>query len=237
MIPIKKKKKGKKDYKCDFCGKSLTQAGSLKKHIHTIHAGHKNYDCAFCSKSFYQAGDLKRHMHTVHYGHKDNKCEYCGVSYSRKHNLKKHIHKIHKIHNDYNSGPRKLERHINTVGHIYKRMPEIHSQKIITKRIAYECDYCEKNFETQIQLRNHVIKECKKGGSDKDDVHEGNKKYEFEFCHTLPFPAGHLKRRIHTGKKENNCESSDKLFYQSSNLKIHINTVHKGHKDYKCDLC
>ena len=29
MIPIKKKKKGKKDYKCDFCGKSLTQAGSL----------------------------------------------------------------------------------------------------------------------------------------------------------------------------------------------------------------
>ena len=218
MIPIKKKKKGKKDYKCDFCGKSLTQAGSLKKHIHTIHAGHKNYDCAFCSKSFYQAGDLKRHMHTVHYGHKDNKCEYCGVSYSRKHNLKKHIHKIHKIHNDYNSGPRKLERHINTVGHIYKRMPEIHSQK---------CDYCEKNFETQIQLRNHVIKECKKGGSDKDDVHEGNKKYEFE---------GHLKRRIHSEEKSNKCKQCDYASSQAGNLRTHLKS-HSGEKANKCNLC
>ena len=31
------------DLKCESCGKSFSQAGDLKKHIHTIHEGHKNY--------------------------------------------------------------------------------------------------------------------------------------------------------------------------------------------------
>ena len=51
---------------CESCGKSFSEAGSLKKHIHTIHEGHKGYKCESCGKSFSQAGDLKRHIHTIH---------------------------------------------------------------------------------------------------------------------------------------------------------------------------
>ena len=62
-------------YCCDSCGKSFSGAGSLKRHIHTIHEGHKEHKCYSCDKSFSQAGTLKKHMHTIHEGQKDYKCE------------------------------------------------------------------------------------------------------------------------------------------------------------------
>ena len=69
---------GHKDYKCESCGKSFSQAIYLKKHIHTVHEGHKDYNCESCGKSFSYENILKRHTHTTHEGYKDNKCEYCG---------------------------------------------------------------------------------------------------------------------------------------------------------------
>ena len=33
------------------------------------------------------------------------------------------------------------------------------------------------------------------------------------------------------------CEYCGKLFSKASKLKIHIHTVHEGHKDYKCEPC
>ena len=76
-------RKLRKDYKCESCGKSLSTAQNLKKHIHILHeAGHKNHKCESCGNSFFQAGDLKRHILTVHEGHKDYKCESCGKSFS-----------------------------------------------------------------------------------------------------------------------------------------------------------
>ena len=53
---------GHKDYKCESCGKSFSQATTLKKHILTVHEGHKDYKCEFCGKSFSQAGNLKKHI-------------------------------------------------------------------------------------------------------------------------------------------------------------------------------
>ena len=90
---------GHKDYKCECCGKSFSEAKSLKKHIHTIHEGHRYKKCESCGKSFYDAGYLKKHIHTFHEGNKDHKCVSCGRSSAQAGSLKKHIYAIHKGHN------------------------------------------------------------------------------------------------------------------------------------------
>ena len=72
---------GQKDCKCQACGKSYSQPGNLKRHMHTIHEGHKHHKCESCGKSFSRTVNLKRHIsivHETHEGHKDHKCEYCG---------------------------------------------------------------------------------------------------------------------------------------------------------------
>ena len=52
--------------KCDSCGKSFTETGSLKKHIKTIHKGKKVFKCDTCGKSFNTASYLNKHINNVH---------------------------------------------------------------------------------------------------------------------------------------------------------------------------
>ena len=63
----------------------------MKRHIHTIHESHKDYRCESCGKSFTQVGSLNKHIHTVHEGHKDHKCESCDKSFIDARTLKNHI--------------------------------------------------------------------------------------------------------------------------------------------------
>ena len=52
--------------------------------------------------------------------------------------------------------------------------------------------------------------------------------------------TGDLKRHIntvHNGQKDHKCDSCGKLFSKPCNLKIHISTVHNCQKDHKCDSC
>ena len=42
---------------------------------------------------------------------------------------------------------------------------------------------------------------------------------------------------VHNGQKDHKCESGGKSFSRAENLKRHIHTVHYGHKDYKCESC
>ena len=77
-------------FRCKYCSKTLTQKGNLNKHIHTIHNGHKDYNCNACGKSFSQAS-LKKHIQSVHQGHKNHKCESCGKSFSEAGHLKRSI--------------------------------------------------------------------------------------------------------------------------------------------------
>ena len=59
---IKIMQKGKVNHKCNSCGKSFTQSGSLNLHIKTVHEGQRSYKCDSCGKSFAKSGNLKRHI-------------------------------------------------------------------------------------------------------------------------------------------------------------------------------
>ena len=63
---------GHKDYKCKSCGKSFSQARTLKNHIQIIHEGHKDHKCDSCGKSNFQTGHLKKNFNIIHEDYKWN---------------------------------------------------------------------------------------------------------------------------------------------------------------------
>ena len=65
-----------------ICCQEKKMAKNLKKHINTIHLGHKDYKCEFCGKSFSEAGSFKRHIQNKHDLCKDKKCDICSKSFS-----------------------------------------------------------------------------------------------------------------------------------------------------------
>ena len=46
--------------------------GDLKKHIHTVHEGKKDYKCESCGKSFSKRNYLDKHICTNHDRHKNH---------------------------------------------------------------------------------------------------------------------------------------------------------------------
>ena len=61
----------------------------LGRNTFTVHEGHT---CVSCGKSFSEAGTLKRHILIIQEGHNDHKCEYLGKSFPGSATLKNHIH-------------------------------------------------------------------------------------------------------------------------------------------------
>ena len=53
--------------------KSFTQAGTLRRHIKTVHEGIKNYRCNYCGNCFTRADSLELHVKTIHDGQRLSK--------------------------------------------------------------------------------------------------------------------------------------------------------------------
>ena len=53
-------------YKCNYCAKSYTESGNLKRHIKTVHLGQSNYKCDSLGKSFTTSEYLKTYIKTIH---------------------------------------------------------------------------------------------------------------------------------------------------------------------------
>ena len=92
---------GKKDYKCEYCGKEYTDKKHLVVHIKRIHDNFTGDEqCNQCGKLYFSKQVLKEHIRNMH--NKDQnpklKCDYCQKSYTQKSYFKIHQRTIHGIH-------------------------------------------------------------------------------------------------------------------------------------------
>ena len=80
-----------KEWECDLCNKSFTQAGNLKRHKRIVHEGRKGYECDICKKTYREVQSLKVHIKCVHEGIREYQCAFCDKLCSTKSSLKTHV--------------------------------------------------------------------------------------------------------------------------------------------------
>ena len=106
----------RKEYKCDHCGKILSDKYVLEKHLKNHSDSRKKYPCDICGKDYSDKNVLKKHKAFVHNGvtklqtcsickdqfkylehhmkvHSQNitfSCDTCGKSFRRKNTLNTH---------------------------------------------------------------------------------------------------------------------------------------------------
>ncbi|KAJ8278381.1 hypothetical protein GJAV_G00087000 [Gymnothorax javanicus] len=182
-----------KRYKCDECGKSLTQNNALR-HM-KIHTGEKPYKCDQCEKSFSRNCHLKDHR-GIHTGKKIQrerkkkpfKCDHCGKYYFGQSRFIEH----QRIH----TGEKPFKCDQCGMCYAAKSVFKGH-QKIHTGERPYKCNQCEKCFLRRSHLKVH------------QRIHAGEKPYICDQCKKSFRRKDHLKshQKIHAGKVNKNVIS------------------------------
>ena len=55
-----------KPHACPRCAAAFTQAGTLTRHVQTVHEKRRNHVCPHCPAALWQAGELKIHVRRKH---------------------------------------------------------------------------------------------------------------------------------------------------------------------------
>ncbi|XP_070542021.1 zinc finger protein 391-like [Ptychodera flava] len=93
--------------------------------------------------------------------------------------------------------------------------------------IVYQCVYCNKVFETKVQLDRH-----------EQDYHHEDRPFICAECGETFKKLGNLKshQKVHSGLKPYRCDVCGRMFARSSHLKGHRYT-HEKESPYKCQIC
>ncbi|KAH9499415.1 hypothetical protein Btru_003405, partial [Bulinus truncatus] len=86
--------KTKKDIICDICGKVFKRMDNLNRHK-ISHTGVKSHKCDHCGLSFTEKGSLTRHIKAQHDQLRPHSCHLCGRNFTRKTLVRKHIERCH----------------------------------------------------------------------------------------------------------------------------------------------
>lgn len=182
-----KRNNKKKDilYVCEQCGKEFSDKDWLDIHIENSHSSVKMYHCDFpnCNykTKFRCVADDHRQRH---FKRKDFKCtwENCDSEFVTKRDLVAHVNFSHKgIKNYFCSWPgckasfkdsNRLRHHLFThtgerpyicdfpdCDASFKQMPHLYKHRKIhsSDRVKIKCDYCERKFSNQEEVRKHHI--------------------------------------------------------------------------------
>lgn len=162
--------------------------------------------------------ERERAIRDPRYTKKSYKCQKCIISYDHAINLDRHLTLSHNENN------------------------------------AHVCDVCECTYDTESKVRTHTKRhylrykcmECDKLYQDKQtavvhykEAHTVNRKiYRCDLSHCRFETASHRSYKYHQAKHNQvKCSLCDGMYLQGTQLRMHINTVHKNASQFKCESC
>lgn len=217
------------DFTFDYCeSNKSTQASDSacntndEKHVE-VKTSSKNsvkvskFVCKSCSLWFMSEDDLKEHSKKhVKKRIKSLNCLLCDQRLRSRFCLAKHM----------------IQTHHCSVTSCFEQMEETNNRKkdeepktIQTESIRYECDICQHEYSTQLQLNRHL------------KTHSNKRPYSCSMCNKSYARKDCLARhvRVHAGEKNYSCSSCNKRFAYK-----HLLVDHEGsHSDVKfsCSFC
>ena len=192
----------------------------------------KPFWCQICATDFLGRIALKRHNSSVHEEGKTWNPKTCCEGISIKASLKRHM-EIETVH----GGKKKLlkcsECDRNTFrdnSALKQHMERVHKKSLSVHEEKKSCQICATDFLGKFALKRHIT-----------SVHEGKEPNSCKICDQVFSRYLGLKRHIdfvHGGKKILKCaECNRDTFRNNSDLKAHIEQVHKKSISFECGHC
>ena len=210
----------------NICGKKSTSKCKQRKYNHV---------CAKCQNTFYTEKSLLKHKKRC------NQCDECNESFKSKKSLIFHKDTIHsktwicqKCNKCF-----KTEKSLSTHKQFCKNCDEcnelltskkafiLHMDSIHSK--TWNCEKCDRDLK---DYKSYLIHLKRTHGN-------GKRTFLCKICKNTTMTKGGLERHIkilHYGVLMYKCDSCEKSFKYSQDLKLHTNIIHKGLK-FPCDQC
>ena len=206
----------RRQYRCLKCHTSFQCSDERKAHMRKCKldsVGQEEYE--FTSKS--AEGNNKRKRRGKY------SCDQCSKIFLTYQSLKSHKVSHQEHSHDCSICGRYLTSKARLEAHMFKfhGVGEGKSKK-------FECDKCEKKFETRAGLQYH-----------KNVTHQSGTKYICDHCQKVYYDVGPYKSHLlfAHGRKKIVCETCGSMFFTVSKLNAHINSVHRLAQTWQCVEC
>ncbi|XP_044311520.1 ras-responsive element-binding protein 1 isoform X2 [Varanus komodoensis] len=135
---------GGTDHSCSICGKSLSSASSLDRHM-LVHSGERPYKCSVCDQSFTTNGNMHRHM-KIHEKDPNSTISTTPASPLKRRRFpsKRKLSQEAEADKEEQSPAKKVVEELQT-GDAEKKTEE-----------AYRCPVCFKEFSCKYGLETHM---------------------------------------------------------------------------------
>ena len=231
-------------FDCDTCGKSFKTKKFLRQHTQRLHDGLlKSHFCnePGCGKAFKSDPELRRHIERHKGIGKKYLCTTCGKSFHEPHKLKRHMEVHEKKMNGIGKYQCDFENCSETFGGLkllwkHKQNSHVHD------KAKYPCDECNKGFNKEIALKNHIDRVHKKIFSEVCNICGKQLSDKTNFQNHLKI---HEKETAETSEIDNTIRyEPDEEFKDSSQYPAHCISkawiyylYNEKTKEIKCRFC